>query len=336
MDNGDRNSNRWVEERLAQLEPDSEWRPNSEKALSRLRIKGRTAKVRRRWVWAMMGCSLLAIRLVGIPACQAASCAAPAEDLAGRLWKAVFPAKTIATPAAATGTAAERMPPTVPIEPEKQERERSSTALGVIAKAERPVHAAVTASTPGGRAAEPTSSPWNFKESGSASAPITCEIYSDYECPGCAQFFFGTLPKLVADYVDTGKVKLVHRDVTLPMHAHARLAARYANAAGQTGHYDVVVRQIFQTQGSWSGNGDIDAQVADVLSPEAMESVRELVKNEPRLDDTVDADMNMARGDQIRMTPSLVVVWKGKRQVIAPISSYELVKQYLDGLLARQ
>jgi protein-disulfide isomerase len=176
----------------------------------------------------------------------------------------------------------------------------------------------------------------NYKESGSAGAPIACEIYSDYECPSCAAFYRDTMPLLVAEYVQAGKVKLLHRDFPLAQHPYAKLAARYANAAGQAGQYDKVVSRLFQTQDIWSTSGDIDAQLAPVLPPAVMRQVREMVAHDQRLDDTVAADLAMGVTDRLRATPTLVVVWKGNRQTLSPIPSYALLKSYLDDLLARQ
>ena len=124
----------------------------------------------------------------------------------------------------------------------------------------------------------------------------------------------------------------MHRDFPLQQHAYARLAARYANAAGQLGQYGLVVNRIFSTQGIWSLNGDIDAQVAAVMPRDLMQKVRGLV-NDPKLDDTAAADMEMAREDHINQTPSLVIVAKGKRQLIAGIPPFSLLKSYLDELL---
>jgi len=167
-------------------------------------------------------------------------------------------------------------------------------------------------------------------------APITCEVYSDYECPSCAAFFRDTLPLLVAGYVEPGKVKLLHRDFPLAQHPYARLAARYANAAGEAGQYDKVVTRLFQTQDIWGTSGDIESQLAMVLSPSVMRKVRDMVEHDQRLDDTIAVDQAMGVSDKLRATPTLVVVWKGNRQTISPIPSYALLKSYLDDLLARQ
>src|SRR5262249_19604011 len=107
----------------------------------------------------------------------------------------------------------------------------------------------------------------NYKQTGSAAAPITCEIYTDYECPHCATLYRDTVPLMRADFVRSGRVKVVHRDFPLPGHVHAKTAARYANAAGELGYYDVAVNQLFKTQAAWSQNGDIDSQLVPVLPP---------------------------------------------------------------------
>ncbi|MBZ5578878.1 MAG: DsbA family protein [Acidobacteriia bacterium] len=173
----------------------------------------------------------------------------------------------------------------------------------------------------------------DFRESGSASAPITAEIYSDYQCPGCAELFLDTMPQLTADYVRTGKVRLVHRDLPLPQHQYAHLAARYANAAGRLGQYDLVVNQLFRTQHVWEATGDVDSQMIAVLPPSLLQKVRALVSADR--EESVTADLARAREDQIRGTPSLVIVANGKRQVIYPIPSYPLLKKYLDSLLVK-
>jgi protein-disulfide isomerase len=173
----------------------------------------------------------------------------------------------------------------------------------------------------------------NFKESGSPAATVTCEIYSDYQCPSCAAAFAAVVPQLTAEYVNTGKVKLLHRDFPLAQHQYSRLAARYANAAGRLGYYDAAVAQIFKTQAAWEKDGAVDRQLTAVLPPGAMQKVREMVANDRSLDDTVAADLTMGALDKINQTPSLVVVAKGKRQVIPGAPSMPLLKSYLDDVL---
>jgi protein-disulfide isomerase len=177
--------------------------------------------------------------------------------------------------------------------------------------------------------------PTNFKESGSASAPITLELYTDYQCPSCRVFYMDTLPLVVSQYVATGKVRLIHRDFPLPQHPYSRVAAKYANAAGQLGFYDVVAAQIFKTQPDWEQNGNVDGEVAKVVPPGSMQKIRELVKNDAHLDDTIAADQVIANQDRLNQTPTLVIVRKGQRQKIDGLVPFTILKSYLDQLLAK-
>jgi protein-disulfide isomerase len=185
------------------------------------------------------------------------------------------------------------------------------------------------ASTP---AAQATTS---YKLSGNPRAPITIEIYSDYECPSCALFFKETMPLLDAQYVKTGKIRILHRDFPLPQHPYARRAARYANAAGQIGNYDAVVDRLFRSQENWSQNGDIAGALAQTLTPDQMKTVQAAVAGDSHLDDTVAEDMAMVQKDRIGGTPALVVVSKGRRQEIPPNAPFSTLKGYLDALLSQ-
>ncbi len=47
---------------------------------------------------------------------------------------------------------------------------------------------------------------------GNANAPVTLIEYGDYQCPFCGEFFSQTQPQIVANYVNTGKVRMVFRN----------------------------------------------------------------------------------------------------------------------------
>lgn len=172
--------------------------------------------------------------------------------------------------------------------------------------------------------------PASYREAGSATAPIVAEIYSDYQCGHCARLLTETVPQLVTDYVVTGKVRLLHRDLPLPQHPYARQAARYANAAGRIGRYDLVSEMIFRTQREWGADGNIDAHLTNILSQAEMEEVRSSVRESAEIDAAIDADIEMARRHDVRETPTLVVVANGRRRTLAPVPPYPLLKTYLD------
>ncbi len=65
---------------------------------------------------------------------------------------------------------------------------------------------------------------------GNANAPVTLVEYGDYQCPFCGEFFSQTQPQIVADYVNTGKVKMVFRDFAF-LGAESTVAANAAQCA---------------------------------------------------------------------------------------------------------
>ncbi|MCH8096371.1 MAG: thioredoxin domain-containing protein [Proteobacteria bacterium] len=86
---------------------------------------------------------------------------------------------------------------------------------------------------------------------GDAKARIAIIEFSDYQCPFCRRHFLNTMPKLVKDYVATGKVKYVLRDFPLgSIHPEAFAAAMAARCAGDQGKYKAMHDQFFAKQAS--------------------------------------------------------------------------------------
>ncbi len=175
----------------------------------------------------------------------------------------------------------------------------------------------------------------NYKQSGPVAAPVVIEIYSDFECPACAEFYQQIYPALETQYVATGRVRIVHRDFPLPQHKYAKLAARYANAAGELGVYETVAQRLFATQAQWNANGNIEAALAPAVTPELLQRIHAKVGADTKLEASEAADVQMGRGaDQINQTPTLIVVTPdGKRHKLAGAPSFAILKAYLDELI---
>ena len=72
---------------------------------------------------------------------------------------------------------------------------------------------------------------------GSLKAPLTMIEFTDYECPYCLRFYENTYPELKKKYIDTGKLKLIIKDLPLKFHPHARKAAQATRCAGEQGKF---------------------------------------------------------------------------------------------------
>ncbi len=66
---------------------------------------------------------------------------------------------------------------------------------------------------------------------GARTAPVTLVQFTDFQCPFCGRFASETLPGLYTQYVQTGKVRILVRELPLPMHRNARMLAHASECA---------------------------------------------------------------------------------------------------------
>lgn len=93
---------------------------------------------------------------------------------------------------------------------------------------------------------------------GSPNAPVTLDVFSDFQCPHCARLHFGAIKEALGDCVASGKVRIVYHDYPLSQHPYARKAALYADAAARIGRYERICDALFRTQEEWGRTGDVD------------------------------------------------------------------------------
>ncbi len=81
---------------------------------------------------------------------------------------------------------------------------------------------------------------------GQASAPVTIDIYADFQCPFCAQED-GVLQQLAPQYIDTGKVKLVYHNFPI-IGPDSDTAAQAAACAGDQNKFWAYADYLFTHQ----------------------------------------------------------------------------------------
>ena len=72
---------------------------------------------------------------------------------------------------------------------------------------------------------------------GSKDAPLTMVEFTDFQCPFCQRFHVSTFAELKKDYIDTGKLRFVSRDMPLDFHPNAMQAANAGRCAGEQGQF---------------------------------------------------------------------------------------------------
>nr|NGX27781.1 Disulfide bond formation protein D [Chlamydiota bacterium] len=117
---------------------------------------------------------------------------------------------------------------------------------------------AAPAPQPAQRTAQP-STPQIFKVfidddpvKGNPNAPVTVVEFSDFQCPFCSRFFQQTLPLLEENYIDTGKIKFVYKDLPLDsLHPNARATHIAAECADEQDKFWEYHDVLFQSQAEW-------------------------------------------------------------------------------------
>jgi protein-disulfide isomerase len=100
---------------------------------------------------------------------------------------------------------------------------------------------------------------------GREDAPVTMVEFTDYQCPFCRRFESQSFAQLKKDYIDTGKVRFVTRDLPLEFHPNAPGAANAARCAGEQNKF-------------WEMHDVIMQDTATDLGPDAILKYAEKVK----------------------------------------------------------
>jgi protein-disulfide isomerase len=155
----------------------------------------------------------------------------------------------------------------------------------------------LTASNPPGATAPPTLGP--------AAAPVTLELFADFQCPQCAR----TEPMVKAIKSEYGdKLRVVFRHFPMEKHENAILAACAAEAAARQKHFWEMADALYRTQWMWES-----APAPRVI---LIDRAKELGLNVPQFEEDLDAselreriDADQARGQAlgVKATPSVFI-----------------------------
>jgi protein-disulfide isomerase len=84
---------------------------------------------------------------------------------------------------------------------------------------------------------------------GKSDAPVTMVEFTDYQCPFCGRFESTTFPDIKKNFIDTGKMRLIVRDLPLEgLHPFAMKAAQAAHCAGDQGKFWEMHDLLFKNQ----------------------------------------------------------------------------------------
>jgi len=146
---------------------------------------------------------------------------------------------------------------------------------------------------------------------GNPNAPVTIVEFSDFQCPFCKRFFDQTLPLIEENYINTGKVKLVYKDLPLvTLHPNVKpvhVAAECANEEGKFWEYHDV---LFEKQSEWQrlSSSDLQTKLVQYADDFGMQTASfESCLNSPEMTEEVNADTLEAASYGATGTPTFFI-----------------------------
>lgn len=167
---------------------------------------------------------------------------------------------------------------------------------------------------------------------GSEEAPVLLEEYADFQCPACGMVGTLTLPQIIDDYVETGKVRFVFFDFPLRP-GKSELGAQAARCAGDQDAYWPMQKVLFSRMREWGGERNprrLFRQYADGLGVDGKALV-ECVDSEKYLE-VVLASQQRARQLNINQTPTFFV----NGRILVGAMGYDKMAAAIEEELAKQ
>lgn len=148
---------------------------------------------------------------------------------------------------------------------------------------------------------------------GNPNAPVTIAFWSDYQCPFCKQFEQQTLPTLISQYVDTGKVKVVFFDFAF-LGNDSITGAEYGRAVWKLypNQYFAWRTAMFTAQDAEGDQGfgnaaSIDKLDATVKGLDAAKIKADVAANKATYDAAIAADKAEGQKFGVSATPSFII-----------------------------
>ena len=144
---------------------------------------------------------------------------------------------------------------------------------------------------------------------GDENAPLTVIEYASFTCPHCANFHQTVFKDLKKNYIDTGKIKFIHREVYFDR--FGLWAGMIARCGGDTRYFGLTDK-VYADQKDWIGDGDPSTILDNLrkigrtagMSDEQMDAC---LQDEAMAQSMVAAYQQNSTADEINATPSFVI-----------------------------
>lgn len=165
---------------------------------------------------------------------------------------------------------------------------------------------------------------------GAEDAPVTMVEYASFTCPHCRNFHMENWANLKTDYIDTGKVKFVSREVYFDQ--YGLWAAMLARCGGPSRYFGIT-DMLYKSQPDWSREKEA-VVAADKLRKIGLvagldgAAIDQCFSDEPTALALIEAYQKNTQADDVTGTPTIFI--NGER---SDARSWDQLKAALDAAL---
>ena len=163
---------------------------------------------------------------------------------------------------------------------------------------------------------------------GNDAAPVVFVEYASLTCPACAAFHSDVYPQLNKEYIETGKVKFIHREIYFDKAGlWAALTARCTNGVNR---YFGMLDLLYSEQAIWSKYDTSDKIVDSLLKISAKSGIEKAkaiscLEDQEKALDLVNEFQIYVDKDAIESTPTFII--NGKKYANR---SYDELKKIIE------
>jgi len=143
---------------------------------------------------------------------------------------------------------------------------------------------------------------------GDPNAKLTIFEYASFTCPHCARFAVDTFPKFKADYIDTGKVKWILREVYFDR--YGLWASMVARCGGEAGFYPMA-DQFLAKQKVWTAvpAEQIGGEIAKIgrMNGLTNEQLNACLGDQEYAKKLIETYQTNATADEVKSTPTFLI-----------------------------
>jgi protein-disulfide isomerase len=165
---------------------------------------------------------------------------------------------------------------------------------------------------------------------GKDDSPVEIVEFSDFQCPFCAEFHLETLPQILENYIETGKVKFTYRNYTI-LGPNSFRAAKGALCAEEQSSFWLYHDYLFANQNEGDPTAFSNERLEELAESAGLDVAKfRVCLIDDRTHSQIDDEFLMAQNAGANSTPSFLV----NGTFIRGSQSYEVFEAEIEAALA--